>query len=173
MRDILMKPRVALFALALMALLLAGCAGTTGPAVLATAPLSPVCPSSLTDVHIGSRLSQLVPNAPEQAVFCKYAGMNEKVKSGTLVRLVAVRNPSALAKLLNQLKPVPKDAVYPCPFDSGSRDALVFVKANKSTTVLIPTSGCPFVSSTKTSGRWFLSKAANAALQKLDPALRP
>jgi hypothetical protein len=99
--------------------------------------------------------------------------MNEKVKSGTLVRLVAVRNPSALAKLLNQLKPVPKDAVYPCPFDSGSRDALVFVKANKSTTVLIPTSGCPFVSSTKTSGRWFLSKAANAALQKLDPALRP
>jgi hypothetical protein len=166
----LMKPRVALFALALMALLLAGCAGTTGPVIVATTLLSPACPSSLTDVRSGSRLSQLVPSSPEQAVFCKYAGMNEKVKSGTLVRIVVVRNPSTLAKLLNQLKPVPKDAVYPCPSDLGGRDAIVFAKAEKTTTVIIPTSGCPFVSSTNTAGRWFLSKAAYFELQKLDSA---
>jgi hypothetical protein len=168
-----MKPQVSLLALALMPLLLAGCAGTTRPVIVATTLLSPACHSSLTDVHSGSRLSQLVPSAPEQAVFCKYAGMNEKVKSGTLIRVAVVRNPSALAKLLNQAKPVPKGAVYPCPSDSGGRDAIVFAKATKTTTVIIPTSGCPFISSTNTAGRWFLSSAAYSELQKFDPVFRP
>jgi hypothetical protein len=165
-----MKPRVALFALVLMSLLLAGCAGTTRPVIVATQLLSPACPSSLTEIHIGSRPGKLVPSAPKQAVFCKYAGFNEKVKSGTLIHVVAVRNPSALAKLLNQARPVPKGAVYPCPSDSGGRNAIVFAKAEKTTTVIIPTSGCPFVSSTNTAGRWFLSKAAYFELQKLDSA---
>jgi hypothetical protein len=160
MRDILMKPQVSLLALALMPLLLAGCAGTTRPVIVATTLLSPACHSSLTDVHSGSRLSQLVPSAPE-------------VKSGTLIRVAVVRNPSALAKLLNQAKPVPKGAVYPCPSDSGGRDAIVFAKATKTTTVIIPTSGCPFISSTNTAGRWFLSSAAYSELQKFDPVFRP
>jgi hypothetical protein len=115
MRDIFMKPRVALFALVLMSLLLAGCAGTTRPVIVATQLLSPACPSSLTEIHIGSRPGKLVPSAPKQAVFCKYAGFNEKVKSGTLIHVVAVRNPSALAKLLNQARPVPKGAGLSLP----------------------------------------------------------
>jgi hypothetical protein len=156
--------------MALVSLLLAGCAGPTSRAIVATAPLSPVCPSSLTDVHSGSRLSHLVPSTPDRAVFCKYAGMNEKVTYGTLIRFVAVRHPSALARLLNQAKPIPKDAVFACPFDSGSQDALVFAKANTTTTVIIQTSGCGFASSTNTSGGWFLSRAAWSELQKLDPA---
>jgi uncharacterized membrane protein YozB (DUF420 family) len=40
-------------------------------------------------------------------VFCKYAGANEKVKYGTLIRFAAVQNPSALVALLNQAKNVP------------------------------------------------------------------
>jgi hypothetical protein len=156
--------------MALVSLLLAGCAGPTSRAIVATAPLSPVCLISLTDVHSGSRLSHLVPSTPDRAVFCKYAGMNEKVTYGTLIRFVAVRNPSSLAKLLNQAKPVPKDAIYSCPADLGGRDAIIFAKAEKTTTVIIPTSGCPFVSSTHTSGGWFLSSAAWSELQKLDPA---
>jgi hypothetical protein len=168
MRDILMKPRVALYAL------VAAASFTTAGLTIASAQThSPACPKSLNSIHIGARPSQLVPSAPERAVFCKYAGMNEKVKSGTLVRVVVVRNPSALAKLLNQAKPVPKGAVYPCPTDFGGRAAIVFVKAAKTTTVIVPTSGCGFVSSTNTSGRWFLSSAAYFGLQKLDSIFRP
>ena len=154
-----MRTRVQV-SMALVSLLLAGCAGRTGRAIVATARLSPVCPSSLTDVHSGFRLSQLVPSTPDWAVFCKYAGMNEKVTYGTLIRFEVVRHPSALAKPLNQAKPVPKDAAYSCPADLGGRDAIVFVKAEKATTVIIPTAGCFFVSSTNTSGGWFLSRAA-------------
>jgi hypothetical protein len=156
-----------------MSLLLVGCARATGPVIATPKPHSPVCPSSLAGVHSGSRLSQLAPSTPDRAVFCKYAGMNEKVKSGTLVRIVGVQNPSALAALLNQAKPVPKDAAFSCPFDSANRDALVFVKAIKTTTVIIPTSGCRMATSTNTSGAWFLSRAAASELQKLDPVFRP
>jgi hypothetical protein len=104
-------------------------------------------------------------------VFCKYAGSNEKVKYGTLVRFVAVRNPSALAALLNQAKFVPNGAAYPCPMDFNALDAIVFLKAKKTTTVVIHTSGCGWATSTNTSGAWRLSKAANSELRKLDPAI--
>jgi len=97
--------------------------------------------------------------------------LNEKVKFGTLIRFATVQNPSVLATLLNQAKLVPGGAVYSCPFDSGSQDALLFIKVNKTTTVIIKTSGCHFVSSTNASGGWFLSKAANSELRKLDPTI--
>ncbi|HUW77135.1 MAG TPA: hypothetical protein VMV52_00105 [Candidatus Nanopelagicaceae bacterium] len=170
-RDHLTKSRLALLALLPMFLLLTGCATATESVVSTAQPAPLACPSSLTDVHSGSRLGRPAPNAPDSALFCKYAGLNEKIKYGTLIRFTVVQNPSALAALLNQSKPVPVGAVYPCPSDSGSRDALVFVKAKETTTVIIQTSGCPFVSSTNASGRWFLSKAAASELQKLDPAL--
>lgn len=159
--------------LALMSLLLVGCATATGPVIAAPKPHPPVCPSSLAGVHSGSRLSQLVPDAPDRAVFCRYAGLNQKIKYGTLARFATVRNPSALAKLLNQAKPVPKGAAYACPFDSGAQDGIIFVQAKMVTTVVIDTSGCRMATSTNTSGAWFLSKAANSELQKLDPALSP
>lgn len=168
MRDFLTKSRVALFAL-----VAAASFTTTGLTIAVAQTHSLACPKSLNGVHIGAKPSQLVPSTPDRAVFCKYAGMNEKVKSGTLVRVVVVRNPSALAKLLNQAKPIPKGAVYPCPADLGGRAAIVFAKAAKTTTVIIPTSGCPFVGSTNTAGRWFLSSAAYFGLQKLDPIFRP
>jgi hypothetical protein len=156
--------------MALVSFLLVGCAGPTSRAIVARAPLFPVCPSSLTDAHSGSRLSQLVPNMPDRAVWCQYASMNEKVKPGALVRFVAVRNPSALAKLLNQAKPVPKNAAYSCPADLGGRDAIVFAKAGKKTVISLG-SGCLQTTSTNTSGTWFLSAAAISALQKLASAV--
>jgi hypothetical protein len=156
--------------LALMSLLLIGCAKTIGPATAASQPPSPVCPSSLADVHPGSRLGQLVSNAPERAVFCKYAGSNEKVKYGTLIRFVAMQNPTSLAALLNQAKPDPM--VRFCTMDFGGLDAIVFVKAKKITTLVIHTSGCRQATSTSTSGTWRLSKAARSEWEKLDPALR-
>jgi hypothetical protein len=166
-----MRTRVRV-SLVLMSLLLTGCAGTIAPVIAAALPPSPACPSSLAGVHPGSRSSQLVPSAPERAVFCKYAGSNEKVKYGTLIRFAAVQNPSALVALLNQAKNVPGGAGYFCPMDFNALDAIFFVKANKTTTVIIHTWGCRWVTSTNTSGTWRLSKAATSELQKLDPALR-
>jgi hypothetical protein len=139
-----------LISMVVIPLMPAGCAKTSGQVIVVPAPITPMCPNSLTDIHIGSRLSQLVPSAPDRAVFCKYAGMNEKVNFGTLV---------------------PKELVTSWAAGFGGQDAIGFAKSNNTTTVMIPTSGCPYASSTNTSGVWIVSKAANFALQKLDPAL--
>jgi hypothetical protein len=142
-----------------------------GPATAATHPPSLVCPSSLAGVHPGSRLGQLVPSAPERVVFCKYAGSNEKVKYGTLIRFAAMLNPSTLAALLNQAKFVPDGSAYSCPIDFNALDAIVFLKAKKITTLVIHTWGCGWTASTNTSGTWRLSKAARSELRKLDPTI--
>ena len=115
---------------------------------------------------------QLAPTDATQAVVCLYAGSNESTKAGTLISTTTVKDPSRLAVLLNQAKPVPKTALYRCAIDRGGMTVIVFTGPTGTTTVEIPTTGCRFASSTSVSGLWSLSPAAFRALRVFYPIVK-
>lgn len=157
--------------------LLTGCAGQTHTEVaIPNLPAStavyvvPKCPSFGPNTPSGPHLGHLAPAGPQAAVLCHYAAGNEKATIGTLVRSVKVSNPKALAKLLNQAKPI-KDNLS-CPVDYKGQDVVIFMTKGVETDVSIESTGCQDAISTNTSGGWLLSKAARVALTKLDPGFR-
>lgn len=157
--------------------LLAGCAGQThykvaNPNLPTIAALydAPKCPSFGPNTPYGSHLGPLVPAGPQAAVLCHYAASNEKAKFGTLVRSVKVSNPKALAKLLNQTKPM--KGTFSCPFNYKGQDVVLFMTKGVQTDVSIDTTGCRGAFSNYSSGYGLLSKAGIVALAKLDPVFK-
>ena len=157
--------------------LLAGCAGQTHTEVanpnlptIAALYVAPKCPSFGPNTPSGSHPGPLVPAGPQAAVLCHYAASNEKATFGTLVRSVKVSYPKALAKLLNQTKPM--KGTFNCPVRSGGQDVVLFMTKGVQTDVSIETTGCRNAFSNNTSVQGLLSKAAIVALAKLDPVFK-
>lgn len=164
MRNVVTKPRLALLLTLTVASL-----WVVGPASAAVYA-APKCPSFGPNTPSGPHLGHLAPADPQAAVLCHYAANDEKAKFGTLVRSVKVSNPKALAKLLNQAKPI-KGALS-CPVNNGGQDEVIFMTKGVEKDVSISTTGCRDAISNNTSGGWLLSKAARVALAKLDPAFK-
>lgn len=157
--------------------LLTGCVGQTHTEVanpnlpaIATLYDAPICPSFGPNTPSGMQPGPLVPAGPQAAVLCHYAAGNEKATDSTLVRSVKVSNPKALAKLLNQTKPM--KGTYSCPFNYKGQDVVIFMTKGVETDVSMDTSGCRSAFSNNSSSGGLLSKAAIVALAKLDPVFK-
>jgi hypothetical protein len=104
-------------------------------------------------------------------VLCDYApGFH---LSTTLTVGLPVPDPIALAALLNDARPVPDDAVFNCPLDTGGITVVLFAEGTAVTTVEVARTGCRFATSSMASGGFRPSETAWAALDSLDPAMRP
>jgi hypothetical protein len=84
-----------------------------------------------------------------------------------------VPDPVALAVLLNDASPVPDDAVFSCPLDTGGITVVLFAEGTAVATVEVARTGCRFATSSMASGGFRPSESALAALDALDPAMRP
>ncbi len=96
-------------------------------------------------------ISTLVPSGPSYLTICRYAGLDQKVKAGTLERSRVVTG-AALVAFVNYLdrptwQRVEPAKAYFCPMSIGLVDLLQFVYQSGSPVVLsVDVDGCEFVS---------------------------
>lgn len=135
------------------------------------------CPSFGPNTPSGSTLSTLAPSNPTAARLCHYATGHEKAPMSSLMFSKRVADPKALARLLNQAKRI--TGVVHCPKDRKgqvenikTQAVVIFLSGGVETDVSMSWNGCRAAISNHTSDGWLLSKAAIAALAKLDPAFR-
>lgn len=93
----------------------------TGPFACPAGPLG-----RLPVEHRGTN-DAIVPPGAVRATGCLYAGLNDEVRSGTLLRAVHVAEPGTAANRLNALPPFDPDGrPVSCPNDNGSRALVGF-----------------------------------------------
>jgi len=85
---------------------------------------------------------------------CWYAGLNEKVAAGSLVRtrIASGAEPVSFVDFLDgpALKVVDPHGIYSCPVDRGGEDLLIFEYPSGPTVdISVPTSGCMFATNGK------------------------
>ena len=145
-------------------------AATSASSTQSRPSVSVVCPPKPPAIKQASTasLGSLAPADATHGVLCVYAGLNAKVAAGTLLTVIAVPDPSGLARALNEATPV--TGIYYCPMDDAGIDLVVLSRAADAP-VLIEVSrrGCQFASSTLAKSSYHLSPAGFAALRQLDP----
>jgi hypothetical protein len=162
-------------ALVILALLTAACGGTTG-AVSSTSTTTtssttttgsptgadppPACPGQLkspSNATLNPAPARpgladiLVPAGPTVLTVCRYAGLNQSVPAGTLVRSTVVTGAplAALAAYIDQpsWSVIPPGTAYGCPMSEGQVDLLRFAySAGPGVSVNVDIGGCSFAS---------------------------
>lgn len=109
-------------------------------------PLNPSPRAGLAQVLVPTS-----PSAPVYVTICRYAGLNQTVKPGTLERSRVLMGPQ-LASLVAYLDEpnwgrVPAGGSVNCPMSIGSLDILQFVYTSApDVTLSVDVGGCSFVS---------------------------
>jgi hypothetical protein len=88
--------------------------------------------------------SVLVPPGPRWVTVCRYAGLNQRVPSGTLERsrVVTGTDLAQLVAVADKAETVPQGS-YNCPFSQGLVDVLYFVyPTGRTVTVTVDVDGC-------------------------------
>lgn len=152
-------------------------AAAAPPQFSATGELLPLtCPTTRTWMKPGSTAAApLAPQDPVSAVFCVYAGMNNKeVAYRSLIAQVPVSDPSALAAALSASteEQWPGGAVS-CPMSDGRGDVALFTDQDGFVwSVGISTSGCGAVWSAHTKSYYPPSPGTWDQVRQLEGSLR-
>jgi len=118
----------------------------TSTTTVGTRPLAcPTHPPRSVPAHqIAGTAAAMVPGHPNVLLACRYHGFNQPQPVGSLAKFARL-SPAPIARALNVLPPVPKDAVFHCLVDFDERILLFFAYPDGSRlTVKIEIGGCRF-----------------------------